>query len=112
MGMYTAMLRATGDALTPSLISVLVCLLDVVFNFFLINPTRQLVLFGQSVTVWGAGLEVPGAALGTALSTTIGGLLALGVLLLRPALHPKARQLAHHLRLSAQSLAGGYTAGR
>ena len=83
MGMYTAMLRATGDALTPSLISVLVCLLDVVFNFFLINPTRQIQLFGQSVTVWGAGLEVPGAALGTAFSTTIGGLLALGVLLLR-----------------------------
>ena len=42
MGMYTAMLRATGDALTPSLISVLVCMLDVVFNFFLINPTRQI----------------------------------------------------------------------
>ena len=83
MGMYTAMLRATGDALTPSLISVLVCVLDVVFNFFLINPTRQILLFGQSVTVWGAGLEVPGAALGTALSTAIGGLLALGVLLLR-----------------------------
>jgi len=62
---------------------VLVCLLDVVFNFFLINPTRQLVLFGQSVTVWGAGLAVPGAALGTALSTVVGGLLALGVLLLR-----------------------------
>ena len=76
MGMYTAMLRATGDALTPSLISVLVCLLDVVFNFFLINPTRQILLFGQSVTVWGVGLEVPGAALGTAFST-------LGVLLLR-----------------------------
>ena len=55
----------------------------VVFNFFLINPTRQLVLFGQSVTVWGAGLAVPGAALGTALSTVVGGLLALGVLLLR-----------------------------
>ena len=83
MGMYTAMLRATGDALTPGLISVLVCALDVVFNFFLINPTRQLVLFGQSVTVWGAGLAVPGAALGTALSTVVGGLLALGVLLLR-----------------------------
>ena len=32
MGMYSAMLRATGDALTPSLISVLVCVLDVVFN--------------------------------------------------------------------------------
>ena len=83
MGMYTAMLRATGDALTPSLISILVCALDVVFNFFLINPTRELTLFGRSVTVWGAGLEVPGAALGTALSTIIGGALTLGILLLR-----------------------------
>ena len=65
MGMYAAMLRATGDALTPGLISVLVCGLDVVFNFFLINPTRTLPLFGTRVTVWGAGLGVPGAALGT-----------------------------------------------
>ena len=83
MGMYAAMLRATGDALTPGLISVLVCGLDVVFNFFLINPTRTLTLFGTRVTVWGAGLGVPGAALGTALSNVIGGLLALAILLLR-----------------------------
>ena len=83
MGMYAAMLRATGDALTPGLISVLVCGLDVVFNFFLINPTRTLPLFGTRVTVWGAGLGVPGAALGTALSNVIGGLLALAILLLR-----------------------------
>ena len=83
MGMYAAMLRATGDALTPGLISVLVCGLDVVFNFFLINPTRTLPLFGTRVTVWGAGLGVPGAALGTALSNVIGGLLALTILLLR-----------------------------
>ena len=83
MGMYTAMLRATGDALTPSLISVLVCLLDVVFNFFLINPTRQMELFGHGVTVWGAGLGVPGAALGTALATIVSGVLTLAILLLR-----------------------------
>ena len=83
MGMYAAMLRATGDALTPGLISVLVCGLDVVFNFFLINPPRPLTLFGTRVTVWGAGLAVPGAALGTAFSNVIGGLLALAILLLR-----------------------------
>ena len=83
MGMYTAQLRATGDALTPGLISVLVCVLDVVFNLFLINPSRTLVLFGRTVTVWGAGLGVPGAALGTALSDVVGGLLALAILLLR-----------------------------
>ena len=79
MGMYAAMLRATGDALTPGLISVLVCGLDVVFNFFLINPTRTL----WGITVWGAGLGVPGAALGTALATVVGGLLALCILLFR-----------------------------
>ena len=79
MGMYTSMLRATGDALTPGLISVLVCVLDVVFNFFLINPTRTL----WGITVWGAGLGVPGAALGTALATVVGGLLALCILLFR-----------------------------
>ena len=83
MGMYTAQLRATGDALTPGLISVLICVLDIVFNFFLINPSRTLVLFGRTVTVWGAGLGVPGAALGTALSDVVGGLLALAILLLR-----------------------------
>ena len=79
MGMYTSMLRASGDALTPGLISVLVCVLDVVFNFFLINPTRTLWV----ITVWGAGLGVPGAALGTALATVVGGLLALCILLFR-----------------------------
>ena len=79
MGMYTSMLRASGDALTPGLISVLVCVLDVVFNFFLINPTRTL----WGITVWGAGLGVPGAALGTALAAVVGGLLALCILLFR-----------------------------
>ena len=62
-----------GYALTASLISVLVCVLDAIFNFFLINPTRTL----WGITVWGAGLGVPGAALGTALATVVGGLLAL-----------------------------------
>ena len=79
MGMYTSMLRAEGNALTASLISVLVCVLDAIFNFFLINPTRTL----WGITVWGAGLGVPGAALGTALATVVGGLLALCILLFR-----------------------------
>ncbi len=79
MGMYTSMLRASGDALTPGLISVLVCVLDAIFNFFLINPTRTL----WGITVWGAGLGVPGAALGNALATVVGGLLALCILLFR-----------------------------
>ena len=82
-GTYSSMLRSTGDALTPGLISVATCILDVIFNFFLINPTRTLLLFGHSVTIWGAGWGVPGAALGTALATAVGGVTALAFLLFR-----------------------------
>jgi len=83
MGTYAAMLRSTGDALTPGLISIFTCVLDIIFNFFLINPTREMTVFGQNLTVWGLGWGVPGAALGTALANAVGGTLALGVLLLR-----------------------------
>ena len=83
MGLYLSILRAAGNALTASLISVLVCVLDAIFNFFLINPTREMTVFGQNLTVWGLGWGVPGAALGTALANAVGGTLALGVLLLR-----------------------------
>ena len=44
MGTYSSMLRSSGDALTPGLISVLTCVLDVIFNFCLINPTREMVV--------------------------------------------------------------------
>ena len=50
---------------TPSFMGVLMCVLDVVFNFFLIFPSREIELFGTSVFIPGAGLEVVGAALGT-----------------------------------------------
>ena len=83
MGTYSSMLRSTGDALTPGLISVLTCILDVIFNYVLINPTRTILLAGHSITVFGFGWGVPGAALGTALSNVVGGLLALAILLLR-----------------------------
>ena len=83
MGTYSSMLRSTGDALTPGLISVLTCILDAIFNYVLINPTRTILLAGHSITVFGFGWGVPGAALGTALSNVVGGLLALALLLFR-----------------------------
>ena len=63
MGTYAAMLRSTGDALTPGLISVFTCVLDIIFNFFLINPTREMTVLGQNLTGGGRGWGVPGAAL-------------------------------------------------
>lgn len=59
------MLRCSGNMRIPSMLNVLMCLLDVVFNYFLIFPTRQLHLAGLEITMPGAGLGVVGAALGT-----------------------------------------------
>ena len=47
------------------------CLLDVIFNFFLIFPTRTVEIGGVEVSVYGAGLGVTGAALGTALAEAV-----------------------------------------
>lgn len=62
----SSMLRCSGNMRVPSLLNVLMCVLDVVFNFFLIFPTRELTLMGHSFIMPGAGLGVLGAALGSA----------------------------------------------
>lgn len=63
-----AMLKASGDMRHPSGIAVMMCLCDVVFNFFLIFPTRTIALGNFSVEMPGFGLGVQGAAIGTLLA--------------------------------------------
>lgn len=65
------MLRCSGNMHVPSLAGMAMCALDVVFNFFLIFPSREWNVAGISFTVPGAGLEVGGAALGTAAAETV-----------------------------------------
>lgn len=67
----SSMLRCSGNMHVPSMMGVGMCILDVVFNFFLIFPNRQLTLAGMSFTVPGAGLGVGGAALGTVAAETL-----------------------------------------
>lgn len=71
LSIYSSILRCSGDTRTPSLLNALACLLDVVFNFFLISPGRTILILGRPVSVWGAGLGVTGAALGTAAATCV-----------------------------------------
>ncbi len=71
----SSMLKCSGNMRIPSMTSILMCLLDVVFNFFLIYETRRTTLFGIEVTVPGAGMGVPGAALGTALAYLFTGVM-------------------------------------
>lgn len=60
------MLRCSGNMKVPGGLNVLMCVLDVIFNFLLIFPTRSVSLLGMQVTLPGAGMGVLGAALGTA----------------------------------------------
>lgn len=69
----SSMLKSSGNMRVPSVMSILMCLLDVVFNFFLIYETRLATVLGVDMTVPGAGMGVPGAALGTALAYIVTG---------------------------------------
>lgn len=66
-----AMLRCSGNTLFPGIVNVGMCVLDVIFNFFLIFSAHDLNIAGMSFRLPGAGLGVTGAAIGTALAETV-----------------------------------------
>ena len=66
--MASSMLKCEGNMRVPSILSVTVCALDVIFNFFFIFPTRTVSLLGADIIIPGAGLGVTGAAIGTGLA--------------------------------------------
>ena len=72
---FGTVLRAAGDTKTPMRVGIVVNLVNVVGNFFLIYETRTRRLFGLQVTLPGAGLGVPGAAIASAVSFVVGGVL-------------------------------------
>ena len=72
---FGTMLRATGDTRTPMWVGLGVNVINVVLNFLLIYPTRQIRVFGLEFTMWGAGQGVIGAALASAIAFTVGGIL-------------------------------------
>ena len=74
------LLRAAGDSRTPMRAGILMNAVNVVLNFLLIFPRRELLLLGLRVPVWGAGLGVVGAAAATAASFVLGGIMLLRAL--------------------------------
>lgn len=65
------MLRCVGNMKVPGALNVMMCVFDVIFNFFLIFPAHHLSVAGMEITLPGAGLGVLGAALGTVLAEVI-----------------------------------------
>ncbi len=67
-GASSGMLQCSGNIRTPSILNVIGCFLNVLFNFLLIFPTRTALVLGKELLIPGAGLGIAGAALGTALA--------------------------------------------
>lgn len=86
---FGTVLRAAGDTKTPMKIGVLVNLVNVVFNFFLIYPTRTVRLFSTELRVLGAGMGVVGAAVASAVSFLVGGICITVVLFRHPTVSPR-----------------------
>lgn len=82
-------LKAIGDMKTPLYVNGAVNILNIIFNYLLIYPVRTVTAFGREITMIGAGLGVYGAALGTAVSTMIGGILMFIVFRRNRVLSPK-----------------------
>lgn len=86
---FGTLLRSAGDTKTPMRVGFLVNGVNVVLNFLLIYPTRQV----WGMTVFGAGWGVIGAAVASAISFVIGGVCITVVLWRHPLLSPKGQKL-------------------
>ena len=63
------MLQCSGNMKIPSILNVVSCVLDVIFNFFFIYPSKTIHILGQDIMLHRAGMGIRGAALGTTLAT-------------------------------------------
>lgn len=65
----SGILRCMGDTKTPLKYNLMTNIINVIGNFLLIYPTREITLFGSSFTMPGAGWGVAGAATATVFAT-------------------------------------------
>lgn len=86
---FGTLLRSVGDTKTPMRVGLIVNAANVVLNFLLIYPTRQ----SGSITIWGAGMGVIGAAVGSAVSFLLGGIIITIALWKHPVISPKGQPL-------------------
>jgi len=90
---FGTVLRAAGDTKTPMKIGVWVNVINIVLNFLLIYPSRHVTVFGMKIFVPGMGWEVIGAAVASAVSFAVGGILITVRLWQHPTLSPKGHSV-------------------
>ena len=77
------MLQSSGNMKIPGILNSLMCLLDIIFNYFFIFPTRDYDFAGVTMVIPGFNMGVAGAALGTALAEVVTACLMLSFLMFK-----------------------------
>lgn len=96
---FGTVLRSAGDTKSPMIVGIFVNIINIALNFFLIYPTRVISLFGESFTVYGAGLGTEGAALASAAAYTFGGIAITVRLWRHREISPKGQSLRPDLKI-------------
>lgn len=86
---FSNLLRAVGDTKTPMRVGVVVNVINVILNFILIYPSREIVFGGVTFTLFGAGMGVVGAATASAIAFTAGGIMTTIALWNHPLISPR-----------------------
>lgn len=101
------MLQSSGNMRLPSILHVLMCFLDILFNLVLIFPSRSVLWMGHQMYIPGMGLGVLGAALGTALAQLVIMICMMYFLLFRsPALHLRKEEKLQFYRKDIRKAIG------
>lgn len=96
---FGTVLRAAGDTKTPMKVGVMVNIINIVLNFFLIYPRRQISVFSLEFWMPGAGLGVIGAAVASAVAVTVGGVAITAVLWRHPVVSPKGEKFSPDMKI-------------
>jgi putative MATE family efflux protein len=108
MIVFASVIRATGDTRTPLKINLFVNGLNIGLNFFLIYGSREVRVFDTMYHIWGADMGTTGAAVGTAVSITFGGLLMALAFIRLPLTGLAFQRIAYNADVMRQSLKIGW----
>ena len=86
-------LRAAGDSKTPMKVGLSINIINIILNFLLIYPCRNVRIFGNTIMIPGADLGVVGAALASAVAFTVGGIYITVALWKHPIVSPRGKRI-------------------
>ncbi len=82
-------LRGVGDTKTLMINNTIMNAVNILLNFLLIYDSRVITIGSLEIPVWGAGLGVAGAALGTAIACVVGSMLMIRAVMRSEVLSPR-----------------------